>query len=246
MPQFSPDVLEAVGRASRRSSAVVHEEMGAGLYSLATIASIAPFIGIFGTVLTFSDAFPGIAGQRESVPTYMFDHLATSMSFTAFGLLVGLMSLWFYRYLTGRLSTFDLEMENASLDLLNQLSRFRGRFTIGHVIESHRPMFGEKTLDEVRKEGKFERRCMVLAGTALVLAWLAQAWRYLAVDFVSLSSAVLAACIYLPIVFVISCLPMYLVWSKLLRRRPGGLVALGSILCLCWSVAELVLGVHLP
>jgi hypothetical protein len=223
--------------------------MGTGLHSLATIASLAPFVGIFGTVWTFPNAFgPPFNGNdaRARALAFMFDHFATSMWFTAFGLLVGLMSLWFYRYLTGRLHTFDLEMESASLDLLNQLSRFRGRFTIGPIIDSPGPMFGEKTLDEVRKEGKFERRCMALAGTALVLAWLAQAWRYLAVDFISVSSAVVAACIYLPIVFAISCLPVYLVWSKLLRRRPGGLVAMGAILCLCWSVAELVLGRHLP
>ncbi len=42
------------------------------------------------------------------------------------GLLVGLVSLWSFRYLTGRLATFDLEMDNASLELLNTLSRFRG------------------------------------------------------------------------------------------------------------------------
>ena len=65
---------------------------------------------------------------------------------TGLGLLVGLVSLWCYRYLTGRLSTIDLEMENASLDLLNQLSRFRGRFAIGPSRDG--PMFGEKTLDE--------------------------------------------------------------------------------------------------
>jgi hypothetical protein len=169
--------------------------------------------------------------------------LSASLWPTAFGLLVGLVSLWFYRYLAARPRTFDLEMGNATLELLNTLVRFRG--TVIHRPSDAR-MFGEPSSDEVRIEAKFERRCMVLASTALVLAWIAQAWRYLGVDFISLSSAVLAASIYLPIVFVISCLPMYLLWSKLMRRRPGGLAALGSIVCLCWSLAELVFGVHLP
>ena len=71
---------------------------------------------------------------------------------------------------------------------------------------------------------------MIVAGTALVLAWLAQFSRYATADFVSLSSAVIAASIYLPIVFAISCLPVYLVWVELLNRRPGGLVAMGAIL----------------
>jgi hypothetical protein len=170
--------------------------------------------------------------------------LSESLWPTAFGLLVGLISLWCYRHLTGRLSTIDLEMESASLDLLNQLSRFRGRFAARPTGDGR--MFGETSLDEARRDDKFERRSMFLAGTALALAWLAQFSSYAAVDSVSLASAVLAACIYLPIVFAVSCLPMYLVWSKVLRRRPGGLVAMGAILCLCWSVAELVLGRHLP
>jgi len=245
------EILQAVGRASRRASAVVHEEMGAGLYSLATIASIAPLVGIFGTVLTFSDAFPGIAGQRESVMAYMFEHLSTSMSFTAFGLLVGLLSLWSYRYLTGRLRIFDREMENASLDLLNQLSRCRGRLTFGSVIDRPGPMFGEKPLEELSRDERFKQRCMVLAGTALVLAWFAQASRYFFFGLLPMDAAVRAPWFHTLIIFGISCLGVgcilaHPVWSKLLRRRPGGLVALGSILCLGWSVAELLLGVHLP
>jgi len=213
---------------------MAHEEMRAGVYSLATIASVAPWVGVFGTVITFSDAFPGISGQRESVMAYLFDHLATSMSFTAFGLLVGLMSLWFYRYLTGRLRTFDLEMENASLDLLNQLSRFPGRFGIAPAID--RPMFGEKPLDELKRDDKFQRRCLYLAGSALLVAWLSQVLR----------SGDLVPWVQLPLMFVVSCLAAYPVWVKLLCRRSGGLVALASLICLCWSIAELLLGRHLP
>lgn len=219
--------------------------MGVGLYSLATIASIAPWVGMFGTILSIVHSFSrGISGDRTSNMAAIAGALSESLWPTGLGLLVGLVSLWCYRYLTGRLSTIDLEMENASLDLLNQLSRFRGRFAIGPSRDG--PMFGEKTLDEVSRDEKFERRCMIVAGTALVLAWLAQFSRYATADFVSLSSAVIAASIYLPIVFAISCLPVYLVWVKLLNRRPGGLVAMGAILCLFWSAAELVLRRHLP
>jgi len=228
------EILQAVGRASSRSSAVVHEEMRVGVYSLATVACLAPWVGVFGTVITFSDAFPAFGGQRESVMAYMFDHLATSMLFTAFGLAVGLMSLWFYRYLTGRLRTFDLEMENASLDLLNQLSRLPARFAIASAIDGL--MFGEKPLDELKRDDKFQRRCLFLAGSALVLAWISQVLR----------SGDLVPWIHLPLMFVVSGLAAYPMWVKLLRRRSGGLIALASVICLCWSVAELVLGRHLP
>jgi hypothetical protein len=244
------EILQAVGRASKRSSAVAHEEMRQGLYSLATIACVAPWVGILGTVWTVPNAFgPPIngTGGRGLTLAFIFDHLATSMWFTAFGLFVGLVSLWFYRYLTGRLHTFDLEMENASLELLNQLSRLPGRFTAEPAITRRdRPMFGEKSLDELRRDEKFWRRCVFLAGTALVLAWSAQASRSFLFGALPWFPAAVSPWIHLPIIFAISYVPAYPMWVKLLRRRPGGLLALASVFCLCWSAAELVLGRHLP
>jgi biopolymer transport protein ExbB/TolQ len=124
------EVLQVVSRASKRSSARVHEEMRAGVYGLATIAWLAPWIGMFGTILGIVNSFPGIAGQRRSVIAHIFERLSESLWPTAFGLAVGLVSLWFYLYLTGRLRSIDLEMENASLELLNQLSRIPSRRTM--------------------------------------------------------------------------------------------------------------------
>jgi hypothetical protein len=250
------ELLQAVSRASKRSSAVVHQEMNAGVFSLATIASIAPWVGMLGTLFYFPTAFPAISGQREAVQAYIFEHLAEALSFSALGLSVGLIAFWSYRYLTSRLSSLGLEMESARLDVLNQLSRLPRTSGVAPAIgcPSDSRMFGEVPLDEVRRDEKFELRCLFLAGTALVLAWFAQLSRYLLagsvstefLDSISLQGALFAASISVPIVFAISCLPAYLVWSKLLRRRPGGLMALGSVICLCWSVAELWLGRALP
>ncbi len=238
------EVLQAVSRASKRSSAVAHEGLKGGLYSLATIASLAPWVGIFGTILGIVNSFQGVTGEKTAIMAAFAKRLSESLWPMAFGLLVGLVSLWFYLYLSTKLRTIDLEMENASLDLLNQLSRSPSRFTIRDAIDSR--LFGEVSFDEAARDERFQRRCIFLAGAALVLAFFAQASRYVLVDSLSLGSAVRMACFYLPIVFGLSCLPMYLVWVKLLGRRPGGLTALGSVLCLCWSLSELVLGRHIP
>jgi len=148
------------------------------------------------------------------------------------------MSLWFYRYLTGRLHTLDLEMENASLDLLKQLSRFPGRFTaINRAADG--PMFGEKSPDELQRDERFLRRCMFLAGIAFLSAWFAEAFLYVEYD-------ALAVYVRVPLMCGLSFLPAHPLWVKFLRRRPGGLMALASVICLCWTVAELVLGTHLP
>ena len=211
---------------------MVHEEMRVGLYGLATIACLAPWIGLFGTVLGMSNSFPGFNGSRSSFLALLFDLLSESFWPAAFGLAVGLMSLWFYRYLTARLEAFDIEMENASLDLLNHLCRIPGRFTF--ALPAGR-MFGEESAEELQRDEKFLRRCRYVAATALVTACCAQIFLFGSLPW-----------IYLPFTFGLSCLPAYPLWAKFLRRRPGGLVALASIICAGWSIAELLMGRHLP
>src|SRR5579862_581639 len=158
------EVLEAVSRASKRSSAAVHEEMKAGLYSLATIACLAPWVGIFGNGLGIINSFQGIDGEKTALMAAFANRLSQSFWPTAFGLAIGLMSLFFYRYLTARLEAFDLEMENASLDLLNHLSRIPGPFTFALATGQ---MFGEEPADKLRRDDKSLRRCRYLAAVAL-------------------------------------------------------------------------------
>jgi biopolymer transport protein ExbB/biopolymer transport protein TolQ len=115
--------MGAVLRASRRSAALVHEEMKNGLSGLATMASTAPWVGLLGTVVGIADSFHGCDGERSTCMGIVAESLSASWVYTALGLLIGLPSLWCYRYLAGRLEAFDHEMENASVDLVKQLAR---------------------------------------------------------------------------------------------------------------------------
>ena len=247
--QFDPAVLQAVHRASKRSSALVHEDLKAGVCDLATIASIAPWFGIFGTLVGIVNSFQGVTGPKWFIIAAICKNLSMAMWFTALGLLVGLVALWSYKYLAGRLHSLDLEMENASKELLNQLSRFPRRFEVGPEAEPvSGPMFGELPPEDVQREERFFRRCLMLTGVALAVEGLVQAARFVPGDNSPYlySSAILYACFYAPITFAISCLFVYPVWLKFLNRQPGVLLALGSVLSLCWSVAELALGRPLP
>ena len=248
LAQFDPAVLEAVARASKRSSAVAQEEMKGELYSLATVASVAPWFGLFGTILGIVNSFQGFSGPRSTIMAAICQRLSESMWPTALGLLVGLIALSSYEYLAGQLSALDQEMENASLELLNQLSRFRGRLPSSSTqipsIES--PMFGEKPLAELSREDKSMRYSMILTGTMLLFAWCALAARYVGHDALPLETAVWSACFYIPILFGTSCLLAYPLWIKLLNRRPGGLAGVGSAICLAWTLAEFLFGRALP
>lgn len=247
--QFDSAILRAAQRASKRSSASVHEDLKAGIYDLATIASLAPWFGIFGTLVGIVNSFQGIGSEKRAALAAIFGGLSRAMWFTALGLAVGLLASWTYDCLSTRLRILDLEMENATRELLNQLSRFPQRFEIGPDAGiSSRPMFAEWLPESVQREERFFRSYLAVAGAALAVTWLVQAFRFVP-DYGSpylYSSAILYGCFYVPITFAISCLFVYPFWAKFLHRRPGALMAMGSVLCLCWSVAELALGRPLP
>jgi biopolymer transport protein ExbB/TolQ len=116
------EVLDAAGRAAARSAASKRVEMQKGVAGVATIASIAPWIGMLGTTLGIPTCFPGIGTEKSTVLATNARLLSGALLPTALGLLVALLALLCYKYLRARLANFDVEMETASLQLRNELS----------------------------------------------------------------------------------------------------------------------------
>jgi biopolymer transport protein TolQ len=97
--------------------------MKRGIDSLASIATTAPLVGMFGSVLGILGAFRGGATEKNSFMKAMAKSLSESLAPTALGLLVAVIAFCFYRYLLARLEDFDFEMKNASLELTDVLAR---------------------------------------------------------------------------------------------------------------------------
>lgn len=119
--------LDAATRASDRSATVVHREMKRGLNSLATIASIAPWTGLFGTVLGLMNSFQGANGSKETIMAVFFSNASQAFVPTALGLLVAVTAFYSYKRLSADLESFNVEMEGASLQLTNDLAVYLGR-----------------------------------------------------------------------------------------------------------------------
>lgn len=220
--------------------------MGQGLDSLATIVSIAPWIGVLGTVYGIVNSFRGFVGEKSSFLPALAKSLSESIWPTAFGLLVGLISLWFYKYLTGKLEAFDGEMENASRELVSLLTHFRGRFATPTVDRpSEGPLFGEKYVAELIQYQKSWFPTTLLTCAALVVAWTVQAAIVFDSTTLPLWLVALNASGRALYMFGLSCFPAYLAWIALFHRRYGAMVALASALCFCWSVIDLVLYLRL-
>ena len=113
---YAKQVIRATERAMERAAVAAHEDFKRGLNPLATITSIAPFIGTLGTVWALAfDTFVGFGIDKLTALAAVAEGLSRACLPSALGLVVGLQSFWCYNYVRARLEQFDLEMENESL-----------------------------------------------------------------------------------------------------------------------------------
>ncbi|HEY0515413.1 MAG TPA: MotA/TolQ/ExbB proton channel family protein [Thermoanaerobaculia bacterium] len=114
------EVLEAAGRALERTALQTTTELNRGVGSLATIATTAPFIGLFGTVIGIVHAFRDIAASGGAGGfTTVSQGIAEALLTTALGLVVAVPAAWMFNVLSQRIQTLSLEMANSSSELMD-------------------------------------------------------------------------------------------------------------------------------
>ena len=94
------------------------------LNALGTIASAAPLLGLMGTVIGMIEIFGSQAPTGGSNPALLAHGISVALYNTAFGLMVAIPSLMFYRYFRGRVDGYTLDMEQAADRLVPHLMRF--------------------------------------------------------------------------------------------------------------------------
>jgi biopolymer transport protein ExbB len=91
------------------------------LNSLGTIASITPFLGLFGTVIGMIDMFAGISSQGIGDPAVVAGGIAQALVTTAAGIAVAIPSVMFYRFFRGKVNELLVEMEQEAIKLIEIL-----------------------------------------------------------------------------------------------------------------------------
>jgi biopolymer transport protein ExbB len=99
------------------------------LNALGTIAAAAPLMGLFGTVVGMIDIFGSQAPTGATNPQLLAHGISVALYNTAFGLIIAIPSLMFYRYFRGRIDAFQLAMEIAAQRMVPHLLRFTVRST---------------------------------------------------------------------------------------------------------------------
>jgi biopolymer transport protein ExbB/TolQ len=121
------DVVDAGKRAIDREAMMTASEMKKGLGNLATIATTAPFIGLFGTVAGIIHAFQGMAITGSGGLGAVSAGIAEALVTTAFGLFVAIPAVWLYNYFLNRVDRFQVEMANSSSQLVDYFVKNEAR-----------------------------------------------------------------------------------------------------------------------
>jgi len=119
-----PRVSEQALRQSFESAgrAAVHR-LERYLNTLGTIATAAPLLGLLGTVVGMIEIF-GSQSPTGNNPAALAHGISVALYNTAFGLIVAIPALMFYRYFRGKVDAFALEMELGAERLVPHLMRF--------------------------------------------------------------------------------------------------------------------------
>jgi biopolymer transport protein ExbB len=116
--------VRAVMRGAFESAGrVAVHRMERYLNTLGTIASAAPLLGLMGTVIGMIEIF-GSQGPTGNNPVLLAHGISIALYNTAFGLMIAIPSLMFYRYFRGRVDGYTVDMEQAADRLVPHLMRF--------------------------------------------------------------------------------------------------------------------------
>lgn len=116
---FGMGVLE---RGLKKGVNETNEELGKLLSTLASIGSVTPFVGLFGTVWGIIDAFSGLATGGGSIEA-VAPGIAEALVATAVGLVAAIPAVWFYNHFNNVNEQMNSEMESFGQDFLNVVER---------------------------------------------------------------------------------------------------------------------------
>jgi len=107
-------VLEGVDEATGRALDVVIINLRARLSGMATIAGVAPFLGLFGTVTGLISAFRGIAATGSGGLATVSGGISEALVTTVIGLFVAIPALWAYNFFMNRIDVMGVELDNSA------------------------------------------------------------------------------------------------------------------------------------
>jgi biopolymer transport protein TolQ len=115
--------INVIQRALQRSSNVEVTKLERNMSWLATTATVAPFIGLFGTVLGIIAAFTGLGTEGTATIRAVAPGIAESLIATAAGLFAAIPAVMAYNYFVHQVKEFASGLDDFTLEFLNLMER---------------------------------------------------------------------------------------------------------------------------
>ena len=119
--------VELSRNESERQKEKVGVELRRGLNVLATVGSIAPFVGLLGTVIGIIAAFQGIGAAGAGGIAAVSTGIAEALVETAFGLMVAIPAVVLFNYLNARVTGMEIALARSVSELLDEMENHYGR-----------------------------------------------------------------------------------------------------------------------
>lgn len=121
--RLSGSQVEALRLVLDAETGAQRESLGRFIPWLATVGSVSPLIGLFGTVLGVIEAFEGIATQGSGNIGAVAPGIATALLATAAALAVAIPAAFAYNVFAARLNRFDSALEGFGSELIALMVR---------------------------------------------------------------------------------------------------------------------------
>ena len=108
---------EIMKESIEESGRAVTHELDRFLTSLGTIASMAPLLGLLGTVIGMIEIF-GAQTSTGTNPGQLAHGISIALYNTAFGLIVAIPAMIFYRYFRAKVESLVVDMEQQAIKLV--------------------------------------------------------------------------------------------------------------------------------
>jgi len=124
-PGLTP--VESMRRELGRRVGELVADLRRGLPVLASVGSVAPFVGLLGTVLGIITAFRGIAETGSGGLSAVSAGIAEALVVTALGLAVAIPAVLAFNYLASQIAHEQLALTNAAGELIDKIERWGER-----------------------------------------------------------------------------------------------------------------------
>jgi biopolymer transport protein ExbB len=112
---------------AERAKEAIGAELRRGMNVLASVGSVAPFVGLLGTVVGIIAAFQGIGKAGSGGIAAVSLGISEALIETALGLMVAIPAVLLFNYLTARVNTVEMALARSSGELLDELENRYGR-----------------------------------------------------------------------------------------------------------------------